>query len=190
MPLSVVEEPFTCIAMDVVGPLPKTGQGHRYILVVCDYATRYPEAIPLRRFTAPAVAEQLIELFARHGVPKEILTNQGINFTTSLLQELYKMLGVKLIRTTPYHPQTDGLVERFNQTLKQMLRQLITGEGRDWNKLLPYILFAYREVPQASTGFSPFELLYGRDPRGPLDVLKEGLAKDNPEGNDVVSYVQ
>ena len=119
VPLPVVEEPFTHIAMDVVGSLPKTGQGHCYILVVCDYATRYPEAIPLRRFTAPAVAEQLIELFARHGVPKKILTDQGTNFTASLLQELYK---IKPIRTTPYHPQTDGLVERFNQTLKQILR--------------------------------------------------------------------
>ena len=118
MPLPVIEEPIRRIAMDVVGPLPKTGQGHRYILVVCDYATRYPEAFPLRKFTATAVAEQLIELIAHHGIPEEILTDQGTNFTASLLQELYGRLGVKHIRTTPYHPQTDGLVEHFNQTLK------------------------------------------------------------------------
>ena len=153
--------------MDIVGPLPKTARGHRYILVICDYATRYPEAMPLKRFTAPAVAEQLMELFSRHGVPKEILTDQGTNFMSQLLQELYKMLGVKPVRTTPYHPQTDGLVERFNQTLKQMLRKIIDEEGRDWDKLVPYILFAYREVPQSSTGFSPFEMVYGRDVRGP-----------------------
>ena len=70
-----------------------------------------------------------MELFSRHGIPREILTDQGINFTSSLLQELYKMLGVTSLRTMPYHPQTDGLVERFNKTLKQMLRRLITGEG-------------------------------------------------------------
>ena len=190
MPLPIIEEPFSRIAMDVVGPLPKTVQGHRFILVVCDYSTRYPEAIPLRRVTAPVVAEQLVELFSRHGIPREILTDQGTNFTSSLLQELYKMLGVTSLRTTPYHPQTDGLVERFNKTLKQMLRRLITGEGREWHKLLPYILFAYREVPQVSTGFSPFELLYGRDPRGPLDILREGWVRSNPKGDDVISYVQ
>ena len=160
MPLPIIEEPFTRIAMDVVGPLPKTVQGHRFILVVCDYSTSYPEAIPLRCMTAPIMAEQLVELFSRHGIPREILTDQGMNFTSSLLQELYKMLGVTSLKTTPYHPQTDGLVERFNKTLKQMIRRLITGEGQEWRKFLPYILFAYREVPQASTGLSSFELLY------------------------------
>ena len=79
--------------------------------------------MPLRRFTAPAVAEQLMELFSRHRVPKEILTNQGTNFTSQLLQELYKMLGVKPVQTTPYHPQMNRLVERFNQTLRQMLKK-------------------------------------------------------------------
>ena len=76
------------------------------------------------------------------------------------------------IRTSPYHLQTDGLVERFNQTLKSMLRKTGTDSGKEWDKKIPYLLFAYREVPQASTGFSPFELLYDRDIRGPLDILK------------------
>ena len=83
------------------------------------------------------------------------------------------MLHIHSIRTSLYHPQTDGLVERFNQTLKGMLRKAATSEGKDWDKLVPYLLFAYREVPQASTGFSLFELLYGREVRGSLDVLKE-----------------
>ena len=175
--------------MDILGPLPKTARGHRYILVVCDYATRYPEAMALKRFTAPAVAEQLMELFSRHEVPKEILTDQGTNFTSQLLQELYKMLGVKPVQTTPYHPQMDELVERFNQTLKQMLRKMIDEEGRDWDKLVPYILFAYREVPQSSTGFSPFEMVYGRDVRGPLDILKEGWIGGKPGGDNIITYV-
>ena len=90
------------------------------IVVVCDYATCYPEAIPLKKFTAPVIADELIEIFSKHGVPREILTDQGTNFTSQLLQELYKMIGVKPIKTSPYHQQTDKLVERFNQTLKQM----------------------------------------------------------------------
>ena len=84
------------------------------------------------------------------------------------------------------HPQTDGLVEHFNQTL---LRKAATEEGKDWDKLLPYLLFAYREVPQASTSFSPFELLYGRQVRGPLDVLKESWEADKRSSESVVSYV-
>ena len=100
VPLPIVGKPFEEVAMDIVGPLHKTARGHRYILVICDYATRYPEAMPLKRFTAPAVAEQLMKLFSRHGVPKEIFTDQETNFTSQLLQELYKLLGVKPVRTT------------------------------------------------------------------------------------------
>ena len=86
--LPIMGEPFKRIAMDVVGPLPKTKQGHRYLLAICDYATRYPEAYPLKKFTAPAVVIELIDLFSRHGIPEEILTDQGTNFTSQLLQEL------------------------------------------------------------------------------------------------------
>ena len=86
----------------------------------------------------------------------QILTDQGSNFTSQLLAEFYRLLNIHLIRTSLYHPQTDGLIERFNQTLKSMPRKALTNEGKDWDKLVPYLLFAYREVPQASTGFSHF----------------------------------
>ena len=173
IPLPIISEPFSRIAMDIVGPLPRSKSGNRYVLVICDYATRYLEAIPLRSIDAEHIAEELIKVFARVGVPREILTDQGSNFTSRLLAELYRLLHVHPIRTSPYHPQTDGLVERFNKTLKEMLRKTVTDGGKDWDRMIPYLLFAYREVPQSSTGFSPFELLYGRDVRGPLDVLKE-----------------
>ena len=189
IPLPVITEPFRRIAMDIVGPLPRSRLGNRYILVVCDYATRYPEAIPLRSTDAIHVAEELIKVFARVGVPEEILTDQGSNFTSQLLAELYRLLHVHPIRTSPYHPQTDGLVERFNQTLKNMLKKAATEEGKDWDKLVPYLLFAYREVPQASTGFSPFELLYGRDVRGPLDILRESWESSQKSDDSIISYV-
>ncbi len=86
---------------------------------------------------------------------------------------LHRQLGITAIKTSPYHPQTDGLVERFNQTLKNMLRKFVSDTGRDWDKWLPFLLFSYREVPQASTGFSPFELLYGWWVQGPLDLLRK-----------------
>uniref|UniRef100_A0A8C1PVR7 Integrase catalytic domain-containing protein n=1 Tax=Cyprinus carpio TaxID=7962 RepID=A0A8C1PVR7_CYPCA len=159
--------------MDIVGPLEKTKTGNRYMLVITDYATRYPEVFPLKSIKARVVASALIQLFSRVGFPKSIVTDQGSNFMSELLKQVYKLFGIKGVRTTPYHPQTDGLTERFNQTLKQMLRKFVVDKSDDWDQWLPYLLFAYREVPQASTGFSPFELLYGREVRGPLVLLKD-----------------
>ena len=175
--------------MDIIGPLEKSRRGNRYILVVCDYATRYPEAFPLRSIDAGTIAEKLVELISRVGVPDEVLTDQGSNFTSKLLAKIYEMLKIKGIRTTLYHPHTDGLVERFNGTLKNMLRRCTRQNPRDWDTLLPYLLFAYREVPQESMGFSPFELLYGRAVRGPLDILKESWETKEKCPEDVVTYV-
>ena len=189
VPLPIISEPFRRIGMNIVGPLPRSKSGHKYVLVLCDYATRYPEAVPLKSIDAENIAEKLVEVFARVGIPEEILTDQGSNFVSQLLAELYRLLHVRPIRTSPYHPQTDGLVVRFNRTLKEMLRKTASIEGRDWDKLLPYLLFAYREVPQASTGFLPFELIYGREVRGPLDILKETWEADQKFDESVVSYV-
>ena len=189
IPLPIISEPFSRVAMDLIGPLPKSRSGHRYILVLCDYATRYPEAVPLRNIDAEHVAEELVKVISRVGIPREILSDQGSNFMSQLLTELYNLLHVKRIRTSPYHPQTDGVVERFNQTLKSMLRKFATDHNKDWDRLLPYLLFAYREVPQSSTGFSPFELLYGRAVRGPLDVLKETWETSSRSTESVVSYI-
>ena len=189
VPIPIVQEPFERIAMDIVGPLKRSRKGNRYILVVCDYATRFPEAIPLRSIDAETVAEELITVFSRFGIPGEILSDQGSNFMSQLMQELYRLLKVRPIRTSPYHPQTDGLVERFNRTLKSMLRRLVKEEGRDWDKLIPYVLFAYREVPQTTTGFSPFELLFGREVRGPLDVLKEEWEASEKCKESVITHI-
>ena len=184
-----MDEPFQKIAMGIVGPLPRSRSGNRYVLVICDYATRYPEAVPMRTVGAESVAEELVKMFARVGIPGKILTDQGSNFTSQLLTEMYRLLHIRPIRTTPYHPQTDGLVERFNQTLKSMLRKFATQKKKDWDKLIPYVLFAYREVTQRSTRFSPFELLYGREVRGPLDVLRESWVARERNTESVVSHV-
>ena len=112
VPLPIIGEPFSRIAMDMVGPLPRSRSGNKYVLVLCDYATRYPKAIPLKNTDAETVAEELLALFSRVGIPNEILTDQGSNFQSQLLKELYRLLRVDAIRTSPYHPQTDGLVER------------------------------------------------------------------------------
>ena len=97
----------------------------------------------MKAIDAEAVAEELMKLVSRVGIPKEILTDLGTNFTSRLLAELYSLLHVNALQTNPYHPQTDGMVERFNVTLKEMLRKSAQEDGKDWDKLLPYLLFAY-----------------------------------------------
>ncbi|CAM4682003.1 unnamed protein product [Caretta caretta] len=149
-------------------PLSKTTRlGKKYILVVVDFATRYPEAVPLASIEADTVAVAFLTIFSRVGFPKEVLTDQGSNFMSALLRCFWEKCGVRHNWASAYHPQSNGLVERFNGTLKMMLKTFMNQHPQDWDKYLPHLLFAYREVPKESTGFSPFELLYGRRVRGP-----------------------
>uniref|UniRef100_A0A8C5QT38 Gypsy retrotransposon integrase-like protein 1 n=1 Tax=Leptobrachium leishanense TaxID=445787 RepID=A0A8C5QT38_9ANUR len=154
-PMPIIQEPFSRVAVDIIGPLPcPSATGKRYILTVVDYATRYPEAVALSNIQADTVADGLLQVFSRVGFPQEILSDQGSQFTAELTQQLWRLCGVKALHSAPYHPQTNGLCERFNGTLKQLIRAY-TQERKDWEKYLPHLLFAYREVPQESTGFYP-----------------------------------
>ncbi|XP_029442988.1 uncharacterized protein LOC115083327 [Rhinatrema bivittatum] len=189
VPLPTVQAPMDRIAVDMIGPLEKTKRGHQYILVVLDYATRYPWAIPLRSTRASVVAPALVSIFCEFGFPREVLTDRGTNFMSRELAALWNQFGIKHTRTAAYHPQTDGLVERYNQTLKAMMRACLERDSGDWDRLIPFLLFASREVPQASTGFSPFELIFGRQPRGMLDVIQEKWSGEEAEPQDVISYV-
>ncbi len=180
-PPPLMQVPFEIIGMDLIGPLERSARGYRFALVLVDYATRYPEAVALRNISAKSVAEALFHMIFRVGIPKEILTDQGTAFMSRTIRELYELLGIKSVRTSVYHPQTDGLVERFNRTLKTMIRKFVHEDAKNWDKWLEPLLFAVRVVPQASTGFSPFELLYGHQPRGVLDVLRETW-EEGPSG--------
>lgn len=166
--------PFSTGRGDIVGPIaPATSSGNRYILTMVDYATRYPDAMALPDITTERVAEGLVGMFTHTGVPKEIVSDRGTNFTSEVMKEVSRLLSMTQLHTTPYHPMGNGLVEKFNGTIKMMLRRMCQEKPQDWDRYLAPLLFAYREVPQASLGFSPFELLYGRHVRGPLSVLRE-----------------
>ena len=136
-------------------------------------STRFPEAIPLRNIKAPSIVKALIKFFTLVGLPKSLQSDQGSNFMSGLMQEVMYQLGIKRYKSTAYHPQSQGALERFHQTLKNMLRAYCLQHGKDWDEGVHLVLFASREVVQESLGFSPFELLYGRTVRGPLKVLKE-----------------
>ncbi|KAK3109194.1 hypothetical protein FSP39_025154 [Pinctada imbricata] len=190
MPL--IDEPFQRVAVDLIGPLhPITDRGNRYILTLVDFATRYPEAVALSTIDTERVAEALVEIFSRVGVPREMLTDMGSQFTSALMKEVSRLISMKQLTTTPYHPMCNGLVERFNGTLKQMLKRMCAERPRDWDKHLNPALFAYREVPQESLGFSPFELVYGRAVRGPMTILKELWTKEikDPSVKSTYQYV-
>ena len=190
MPL--IDTPFKRVAVDIVGPIaPPSEAGHRYILTLVDYATRYPEAVPLKKITTEAVAEALLDIYSRVGIPEEVLTDQGTQFMSECMQEVSRLLSIKGLTSTPYHPICNGLVERWNGTLKSMIKRLCQDQPKQWHRLINPVLFAYREVPQESTGFSPFQLLYGRSVRGPGTILKELWTKEVniPEVKSSYEYV-
>ncbi|KAJ1210124.1 hypothetical protein NDU88_005492 [Pleurodeles waltl] len=191
LPLPVVGTPFERVGIDIVGPLdPKAALGNRFILVLVDHATCYPEAIPLRTVTAPVVTRALLGIFSRVGFPKDVVSDRGTDFMSAYMKSMWDECGVTYRFTTPYHPQSTGLVERFNKTLKGMISGLTEAMRRKWDVLLPCLLFAYREVPQKGVGFSPFELLYGFPVRGPLSIVEEGWEKaPKTPPQDVVSYM-
>ena len=121
------------------------------------------------------IAHLLVEnIISRHGVPKELLSDHGAAFLSKLLHEVYKLMGIHKMSTTAYHPESDGLVERFHHTLTSMLSKTTVHGGLDWDDRIPYVLFAYRCSAQESTGESPFFMLYGRDLQLPT---KEALTK-------------
>ena len=115
---------------------------------IVDFATRYPEAVPLKTTTTEVVAEALVDMFPRVGIPREILTDCGTQFTSELMKEVSRLLSLRQLNTTPYHPICNGLVEKFNGILKRMLKILSEEKHHGWDRYLNPLLFTYREVPQ------------------------------------------
>ena len=190
MPL--IDMPFKRVAIDLIGPIsPPSEEGHRYILTLVDYATRYPEAVPLKNIDTETVAEALVDFFSRLGIPEEILSDLGTQFVSDCMKEVTRLLSIKQLTTTPYHPMCNGMTEKFNGTLKTTLKRLCSEQPRQWHRYINPLLFAYREVAQELTGFSPFELLYGRAVRGPMFILKELWTKEveAPEVKNSYQYV-
>ena len=163
---------FDRVGVDVL-QYPRTRHGNRYAIVFVDYLTKWPEVFAAPDQSSATIAKLLVEqIVSRHGVPGEILSDRGRSFLSGLMKEVEVLLGYHKGNTTTYHPQTDGLVERYNHTLTAMLAKTVERCGPEWDDQLPYVLFTYRASQQASTGESPFFLLYGRDPRLPVpDML-------------------
>ena len=167
-------KPFQIITTDIMGPLPRTAAGNKYILVICDHFTKYVEVFALRDQQTPKVARCLLQFICRHSVPDQILSDQGTNYQSEILAEVYALLDVERLRTAPYHAQTDGLSERFNRTLQTMIAHYTNDKRTNWDIHLPVLQFAYNTATHTTTKATPFEMVYGRKPKIPIDlVLKD-----------------
>eukprot|EP00057_Strongylocentrotus_purpuratus_P018268 XP_011672742.1 PREDICTED: protein NYNRIN-like [Strongylocentrotus purpuratus] len=162
------------VAMDILGPLPETDRGNRYVLVIGDYFSKWIESYALPNQEARTVARVVVEEFiCRYGIPRELHTDQGRNFESNLMKEVCEMLGIKKTRTCPLHPRSDGFIERFNRTLITMVSSILDPDRhqRDWDERIPYAMLAYRSAVQESTGESPAMMMLGREVTLPVDVI-------------------
>ena len=183
IPICVPKEPFEKIIIDCVGPLPKTKKGHEYMLTILCPTTRFPIAIPIRNITAKTIVQNLLKVFTNYGIPKVLQCDRGTNFTSNLFTNALKDFGISHCLSSPYHPESQGALERHHQTLKALLKKFCLETGSDWDENLDFLMLAIREVPHDSLGVSPFEMLYGRRVRGFLKVFRDKLIDDSVSDN-------
>lgn len=176
-PFAPPDRRFGHIHVDLVGPLPPSNN-YRYLLTVVDRFTRWPEAWPLENMSAHAVAQTLTtNWIARFGVPDTITTDQGRQFESELFRSLFSTFGIQHSRTSPYHPQSNGMVERFHRTLKSALT---AHESSQWSTKLPIVLLALRNTVKAGFELTPAELVYGATLRLPGEMFHAAPAEPQP----------
>ena len=162
--------PTQMVAADIMGPLPESEAGNSYLLVVGDYFTHWMEAFPIPNQEAITFARILVDrYFCRFGIPEQLHSDQGKQFESALFQEVCKILRIEKTRTTPYHPQSDGLVERYNRTLKTMLTTCTDERPFDWESYVPKVCMAYNTSVHSTTGYTPHYLPFGQEARLPVD---------------------
>ena len=136
-----VGAPAERVAMDILGPLPESESGNKYLLLVADYFTKLPEAYALPNQETITVAEVFVrEYDCRFGVPLELHSNQGRKFESNVFKETCALLGIQKTRTTTLHPQSDGMIERMNRTLETQPSKFVDDHHRDWDYYIPYLM--------------------------------------------------
>lgn len=169
--MPIASKPMEYVAVDAMGPFPMSYSGNKYLLVMSDYFTRWPEAYPTPDIKSDTVARVLEKFIARHGVPNHLISDRGSNFLSKSISEVYKRLGILKHSTSPYHPQSDGVVEKLNGTLINALCHLVNETHTDWDRHVEFALMAHRSSTHTTTGFSPSQVLYGREIALPHNIL-------------------
>ena len=175
--------PLDRLSMDILGPLPRSHNGNKYILVITDYFSKWVEIYPLADQTATTCAEKVIEFISRFGCPYDLHTDQGSNFLSRIMKEICQLFEIRKTRTSPYNPRGNGQVERFNKTLVRMIKAYLKDEDKEWDKYLCCLAGAYRATVHESTGYTPNMLMMGREVRLPVQLMF-----DRPDLDDFVSY--
>ena len=164
------------IAMDILDVCDPTLDGFRYILVIAEYFSKWTKAFPIKEKCADTVADVLVnKIILRFGMPLVIHSDQGRELENGLIKLLCLLLGCVKTRTAPYHPESDGMVERFNRTCLMMLSMFANDRQDNWHELLPFVIHAYRTSVHESTGYSPFRLMMGEECSLPQDVSTDEL---------------
>ena len=171
--MPIPTRPFEFVSIDHTGPLPRTAAGNKYILVLSCHFSKWVECFPVATMEASLVADVLVrEVVCRYGVPSRLHSDQGRSFEAAVIKNMCRALKIEKSRTSTYHPEGNGQTERYNSTAKTMLSHYVDQlDQRDWDLYLPLVLFAYRTSVHATTHFSPYELLFCRQPNIPLDCL-------------------
>ena len=179
--------PLELISIDFLH-LERSIGGYEYILVIVDNFTRFAQAYPTRNKEAKTAADKLFnDFFLRFGFSDKILLDQGKEFENKLFHQLEKLMGIKRLRTTPYHPQGNGQTERFNKTILSMLRTLSDKEKLNWKDALNKMTHAYNSSRNSATGYSPFFLMFGRKPKLPIDSMFDQAADKLPGSTPYVN---
>ena len=179
MRLFTATKPLEYIAMDILGPLPRTRHGMRFILVITDRFTKLTKTVALRTITSLAVAKAFCKSWVfNHGIPKVLLTDNGTQFTASFFRNVCRILGIHKVFTAEYHPQTNGQAERFNRTIVAAIRNYVSDSQRDWDEWLEPLTYAYNTQVHRSTGTTPFDLVLSRHP--PPLLVEQGMLDHKP----------
>ena len=183
--------PFYKIAIDIIGPMTTTKSSqNRFVLMIVDMATRWVEAIPLRDITSERICNSLLSVFTRYGFPSVILSDNGTQFVSQITNAFNRMLEISQVFSARYHPQSNGCIERLNQTIKLMLKKVTVDKPAEWDIYLPMVLFAYRSSIHQSTGFTPFEMLFGKNPKTPLDIFKDTILQEKHVQYSPYEYIE
>ena len=151
------------IGTDVTGPLTETTNGNKYIIAAIDYFSKYLITKATPNYTAFTTAKFLFEdVICKHGLFYKLISDQGRNFESKVIEELTKLLKIKKVKTSAYNPKANGEIERINKTIKQMLKNYVNEFHTDWDEYLCQITYAYNTSIHTSTGFSPFEVIFAR----------------------------
>lgn len=179
--------PLELVCMDFLTLEPSKG-GFQHILIITDHFSRFAVAVPTKNFTAKTTAEAFYNNFiTNYGIPVRIHSDQGANFDGNIIKELCLITGMKKSRTTPYHPMGNGMCERFNRTLLNMLGTLHPAQKTNWKKYLSPLVQAYNSTRHESTGQSPYRLMFGREPLLPVDVA---FGINNQEKKSLTKYIE